>query len=139
MAAESRRVLFIAIGANLAIAAVKFTAAVFTGSAAMVAEGIHSLVDTGNGGLMLLGMRLSRRPPDEDHPFGHGKEVYVWTLVVAVLVFAVGGGMSALEGLMHLIHPAPLRHVGWNYAILAIGLGFDAASWIVALRAFRRE
>jgi cation diffusion facilitator family transporter len=126
-----------ALAGNLAIACVKFAAASVTGSSAMIAEGIHSLVDTGNGALLLVGLRRSRRKPDTAHPFGHGKELYFWTVVVAVLVFAVGGGMSVYEGILHLVRPRGVENVGWNYLVLGAALLLEGASWIVAVRQFQ--
>src|ERR1043166_6302711 len=101
----SKKSLFAAIAANVAIAVCKFVVAAISGSSAMLSEGIHSLVDTSDGLLLLRGIRLSRKPPDSTHPFGYGKEIYFWTLIVAVLIFAVGGGMSMYEGIIHLLHP----------------------------------
>lgn len=134
----SRIAVLAAILANMAIAATKFAAAAVTGSSAMLSEGIHSLVDTGNGLLLLVGLRAGRRPADEGHPFGHGKELYFYTLIVAILIFAVGGGMSAYEGITHLVRPAPLENALWNYVVLGFALVFEGASWTVAWRQFRR-
>ena len=91
----------------------------------MISEGIHSLVDTGNGGLMLLGVRQSRKPADEQHPFGYGKELYFWTLIVAIVIFAVGGGVSAYEGLLHVLHPKPFENPLLNYVVLGLAFGFE--------------
>ena len=127
-----------ALVGNLAIASVKFVAAIVTGSSAMIAEGIHSLVDTGNGTLILVGLHRSRREADPVHPFGHGKELYFWTVVVAVVVFAVGGGMSAYEGIIHLVRPRRIENPHWNYLVLDIAGIIEATSWIVAARQFHR-
>jgi cation diffusion facilitator family transporter len=135
----SRKSVAFAIAANLCIAALKFVAAGVTGSSAMLSEGIHSLVDTGDGILLFVGMRRAQRPADADHPFGHGKEVYSWTLVVAILVFAGGGGMSLFEGITHLFSPRPIERPAWSYVVLAGSVMFEASSWTVAWRQFRRE
>jgi cation diffusion facilitator family transporter len=124
-----------AIGANFIIAVAKFIAAVFTGSSAMLSEGIHSVADTGNQLLLLLGVRRSRVPPDALHPFGHGKELYFWSLVVAIVLFGVGGGMSLYEGIIHLQHPEPIENPLWSYAVLFIGVVVEGAAWLIALRA----
>src|SRR6266478_7681458 len=138
MGNESRTAIFAAIAGNLAIAATKLVAAFFTGSSAMLSEGIHSLVDTGNGGLLLLGFRKSRKPPDANHPFGHGKELYFWSLVVAILIFALGGGMSVYEGATHLTHPHAYDPT-WNYIVLGFALVFEGFSFYFAYKAFRSE
>jgi cation diffusion facilitator family transporter len=135
--AESRKAIYAAIGANLAIAATKFMAAAFTGSSAMISEGIHSLVDTGNGGLLLLGIERSQRPADAAHPFGYGKELYFWTLIVAIMIFAVGGGISAYEGLLHILNPRPIENPLWNYVVLALAIVFESFSFYIAFKAFQ--
>jgi cation diffusion facilitator family transporter len=125
-----------AITANFIMAVAKFTAAAFTGSSAMLSEGIHSIVDTGNQGLLLLGSNLSQRPPDKSHPFGHGQEIYFWGLIVAIILFAIGGGLSIYEGISHLQHPEEISSPVWNYAVLGIGLIVEGVSWTIALREF---
>lgn len=136
MAEESKTAVFAAIVGNLAIAVMKFTAAAFTGSSAMLSEGIHSLVDTGNGGLLLFGIHKSKQPADAMHPFGHGKELYFWTLIVAVLIFGVGGGISVYEGVLHIIHPAPMGDPTWSYAVLGLAVLFEGIVFVIALRSF---
>ena len=139
MVSESKTAIFAAIAGNLAIAATKFIAAAFTGSSAMLSEGIHSVVDMGNGALLLLGVRKSKKPPDATHPFGHGKELYFWSLVVAILIFALGGGMSVYEGVTHLAHPHHSQDPTWNYVVLGFAIIFESASFYFALQAFRKE
>ena len=128
-----------AIAANVAIAITKFVVAGLTGSAAMLSEGIHSAVDTFNGVLLLVGLRLSKRPPSAEHPFGHGKELYFWSLIVAVLIFGLGGGMSVYEGILHVREPAKLGDPFWNYVTLAAAGVFEGISFVVALREFIAE
>jgi cation diffusion facilitator family transporter len=137
MAAESLKAIYAAIAANLAIAIMKFTAAGFTGSSAMLSEGIHSLVDTGNGGLLLLGIRMSKKPADATHPFGYGKELYFWTLIVAMLIFGVGGGVSIYEGILHLLHPSPLEDPTWSYVVLGLAFVFEAIVFSIAFKQFQ--
>ena len=136
---ESEFAIYAAVAGNVAIAITKFVAAAFTGSSAMLSEAIHSVVDTGNGLLMLLGVRKSRKPPDADHPFGHGHELYFWTLVVGVLVFAVGGGMSTYEGILHILHPKIPENPVWSYATLGMAVVFEGTSWLFGWKAFSSE
>jgi cation diffusion facilitator family transporter len=137
--AESKGAVFGAIAANVAIAAMKFAGAATTGSSAMLSEGIHSLVDSGDGVLLLIGMRLADRPADERHPFGYGKELYFWSLIVAVLIFGVGGGVSIYEGILRLLDPRPVEDAGWSYAILGAAAVFEGASLAFAVRQFRKS
>lgn len=138
MAVESKTAIFAAIAGNLAIAIMKFVAAAISGSSAMLSEGIHSLVDTGNGGLLLLGVSKSKQPADASHPFGYGKELYFWSLIVAVLIFGVGGGISVYEGIKHLLHPAPLEDPTWGYVVLGLAVVFESIVFIIAFRAFQK-
>jgi cation diffusion facilitator family transporter len=137
--ADSKLAVYGAIAANVAIAATKFVVAGVTGSSAMLSEGIHSAVDTGNGVLQLIGRRLSERKATPEHPFGHGKELFFWSLIVAVLVFGLGGGLSILEGIQHITNPTPMRDAKWNYFVLLAAAIFEGASFSVALRVFLRE
>jgi cation diffusion facilitator family transporter len=134
----SKRVVYAALGGNLAIAAMKFVAAGFTGSSAMWSEGVHSLVDSGNQALLLYGLKRAARPPDARFPFGYGKEVYFWSFVVALLVFSTGAGVSLYEGIRHLQHPAQILNPAINYGVLAIAMLLEGAPWLAAYRQFSR-
>ncbi|MFD2721041.1 cation diffusion facilitator family transporter [Hymenobacter monticola] len=136
---SSKFAIYGAIGANVAIAASKFVAAYFTGSSAMLSEGIHSLVDSGNGILILYGVKQAEKPADKRHPFGRSKELYFWALIVAILVFSVGGGMSFYEGIEHLKHPAPITDPTWNYWVLGLSLLFEGISCFLAFKAFNAD
>jgi cation diffusion facilitator family transporter len=135
---ESSKTVWFAIAANLIIALAKLGAAWLSGSSAMFSEGVHSVVDTGNEVLLLIGLRRSALPPDEEHPFGHGKELYFWSLLVAVLLFGIGGGVSIYEGIHRLHDPRPEGDVLWNYVVLAIAVVAEGSSWFVAARALSR-
>ena len=135
-ASSSKTAIFAAIAGNFGVAVIKFIAAAFSGSSAMLSEGVHSLVDTGNGLLLLLGIRLSKRPADENHPFGHGLELYFWTLIVAILIFAAGGGISIYEGILHILHPEPIEDPFWSYVVLGTAVLLEGVAWYFALRGF---
>lgn len=124
--------------AKLLVSIIKFTAAAFTGSAAMFSEGIHSLVDTGNQGLLLYGLHRAKKPADERFPFGHGKEVYFWSFVVAILIFAVGAGVSIYEGIHHILHPEPIKHIMINYIVLGLAIVFEMTVFMIALKEFNK-
>jgi len=134
---SSKLVVYAALAGNLAIATTKFVAAAITGSSAMLSEAVHSLVDSINEVLLLYGIARSAKPPDEDHPFGYGRELYFWAFIVALLVLALGAGISVYEGIVHLQHPEPIRQPLVNYIVLVAALLFEGTSWLIALRAFR--
>ena len=136
---QSRGVVYAAIIANLSIAATKFFAAAMTGSSAMLSEAIHSVVDTGNQLLLLLGLKRSERPADDQFPFGYGKELYFWSLIVAILLFGAGGGMAVYEGVTHLLHPAPLADAFWAYVVLGASAVFEGISFTIAIRELRKR
>jgi cation diffusion facilitator family transporter len=133
----SRKVVFAALAGNLAIALIKFAAATLTGSSAMLSEGVHSLVDTINELLLLYGMKRAGKHPDASHPFGYGRELYFWSFIVALLVFALGACVSLYEGIAHLLDPQPMQFPLVNYIVLGVSFVCEAASWSVALKVFR--
>ncbi|WP_111494616.1 MULTISPECIES: cation diffusion facilitator family transporter [Marinobacter] len=139
MAGSSKKVIFAALAGNFLIACTKFVAAVVTGSSAMFSEGVHSLVDTGNQVLLLYGLKRSARPADKRFPFGHGKEVYFWSFVVAILIFAVGSGVSIYEGVHHILNPSPIENPMINYIVLGLGILFEGAAWYFAFTEFSRS
>jgi len=136
--ASSKKVIFAALAGNLLIAVTKFVAAAMTGSSAMLSEGIHSVVDTGNQVLLLYGLKRAQQPADDQFPFGHGKEVYFWSFVVALLIFAVGAGVSAYEGVLHILDPRPIENPIVNYVVLGLAMLFEGGSWFVAAREFSK-
>ena len=135
--AHNNRTLWIALAANLGIALSKFAAAAFTGSSAMLTEGVHSLVDSANQLLLLWGRRASRRPADRTHPFGYGRELYFWSFVVAVMVFALGAGVSVYEGILHISHPEPAVSPIVAYVVLLIAFLLEGGSTFSAFKEFR--
>lgn len=136
-ATSSHKVVYVALGGNLMIAIAKFVAAGISGSSAMLSEGVHSLVDTVNELLLLYGLRRAGKPPDHTHPFGYGRELYFWSFIVALLVLAMGAGVSFYEGVMHVRQPEPVQRPLINYLVLAVSFLFEGTSWYVALREFR--
>src|SRR6202142_3467890 len=136
---SSRKVIYAAIVGNLLVAATKFFAAAWTGSSAMLSEAVHSVVDTGNSLLLLYGLHRAKQRPDHDHPLGYGREIYFWCFVVAVMVFALGAGVSLYEGITHILNPEPIQNVAVNYAVLGLWVLFDGTTWWIALRNFKGQ
>src|SRR6266550_2895813 len=134
---SAKKVVYSGLIANIAIAISKYFAAALTGSSAMLAEAFHSTADAGNELLLLVGIKRSLRPPDALHPYGHGKALYFYSLLVAVYIFGIGGGLSIHDGITHLRNPQLSAHPGWNYAVLALASVFESYSWIVSYRELR--
>jgi len=134
----SKTVIYAALAGNSLIAVGKFGAAFYTGSSAMLSEAVHSLVDTGNQGLLLYGIRRARRPADERHPFGYGAEIYFWSFVVAILIFGLGAGISFYEGIQKLREPHPITNPIVNYVVLGLAAVFEAIAWTIAYREFAK-
>jgi cation diffusion facilitator family transporter len=135
----SKWVVIAALIGNGLIAVTKIIASAITGSSAMLSEAVHSIVDTGNQGLLLWGMNRSSKPADERHPFGYGMELYFWTFVVAILIFAIGAGVSLYEGISKLHNPHTIKHIHINYIVLGVAMIFEGMAWTVAFREFRRR
>ena len=134
----STRTLVVALLANLGIAVSKFAAAAVTGSSAMLTEGVHSVVDSTNQLLLMWGRHAAKRPPDKFHPFGYGREVYFWSFIVAVLVFALGAGVSVYEGVIHIAHPEPAVSPVIGYAVRLVAFLLEGWSTVEAYRDFAR-
>jgi len=135
-ASSSKKVIYAAFAGNFLIALTKFVAAFFTGSSSMISEGIHSVVDTTNQLLLLYGLKKAQKPADNNFPFGYGMELYFWSFVVAMLIFAIGSGVSIYEGIRHILHPKEMANISLNYFILGLAMLFEGFSWMVALKEF---
>ncbi len=138
MASSRKLVIYAALAGNALIAIMKFIAAFMTGSSAMFSEGIHSVVDTGNQMLLLYGLKQAKKPADDRFPFGHGKEIYFWSFVVAIMIFAVGAGISIYEGIHRLLNPAPLENIMVIYIVLSLAMIFEGAAWFFAFKEFKQ-
>lgn len=137
--AGSRLVLYAALAGNLLVAITKFVAAGVTGSSAMLSEAVHSTADTSNEILLIHGGRRAKRPPDDTHPLGYGREVYFWSFMVSVLLFALGAGVSFWEGVRHVMDPEPVENAIVSYVVLLLAAAFEGASWWFAFREFHRR
>jgi len=136
--AKNRASIYSALIANLLIAVTKFIAGAYTNSSSMIAEGIHSVVDTANEILLLYGLKKSKKPPDKLRPFGYGKELYFWSFIVSILIFGLGGGVSILQGIIHIQSPEPLGNPTWNYVVLGFSIIFEGTSLMIASKEFNK-
>jgi cation diffusion facilitator family transporter len=133
---SSKKVIYAALLGNLLVALTKFGAAWWTGSSAMLSEAIHSVVDTANQVLLLYGMQRAAKPPDQRHPLGHGRELYFWSFIVALLMFTLGAGVTFYEGVSHILDPSEIVDPKVNYIVLACSALFEGATWVIALHEF---
>lgn len=138
MASGSKKVIYAALIANAIIAVVKFIAAAITGSSAMFSEGIHTTVDTGNQLMLLLGLKKAKKPADKLHPFGYGKEIYFWSFVVAIMIFAIGAGISIYEGIHSVMDPHPIENAIVSYGVLGGAMVITGIAWYFAWKEFKR-
>ena len=136
--ASSKKVIYAALIGNSLIALTKFIAFFITKSSAMLSEGVHSVVDSGNQVLLLYGLHRAKRPADEQFPFGHGKEVYFWGFVVAITIFTIGAGVSIYKGVHHILHPVPIVNPTINYIVLGCALAFEGVAWYFAFTEFTK-
>lgn len=136
---QSKKVIYAALIGNSLIAVCKFIAGGITGSSAMLSEAIHSVVDSGNQLLLLFGIRQSNKAPDDKHPFGYGMELYFWTFVVAILIFAIGAGLSLYKGFIHIQHPEPINSPYINYIVLLLSMVFEGVALRIAYREFNKS
>jgi len=134
----SRKVIYAALAGNLLIALTKFVAAWWTGSSAMLSEGVHSVVDTSNQLLLLYGINRAGKPPDDEHPLGYGRELYFWSFIVALLIFSLGAGVSFFEGISHILAPTPISDPHVNYIVLAVSFVFEGVTFLIALKEFNK-
>ena len=138
MASSRKLVIYAALAGNALIAIMKFIAAFITGSSVMFSEGIHSVVDTGNQMLLLYGLKQAKKPADDRFPFGHGKEIYFWSFIVAIMIFAVGAGVSIYEGIHRILNPTPLENIMVIYIVLSLAMIFEGAAWFFAFKEFKQ-
>jgi cation diffusion facilitator family transporter len=132
----TQQVVYAALAGNLLVAATKAAAAAWTGSSAMLSEAIHSVVDSGNEVLLLYGQHRAAQRPDPEHPLGHGRELYFWSFIVALLIFAIGSGASIYQGVAHLRNPQPMENPWVNYIVLALATVFEGGSWMFAVQRY---
>src|SRR6476659_7436616 len=128
------RLIYAAMAGNCLVAITKFVAGAWTGGSAMIAEAVHSLVDTGNQILLLYGLRRAQERPSPERPLGHGREIYFWSFIVALLIFSLGAGVAVLEGVLHIVRPRPIEYAYINYVVLGLAFMFEGATWWIALR-----
>ena len=138
MSGSSKKIIVAALVGNSLITVTKVAASFITGSSAMLSEGIHSLVDTGNQILLLYGLRRASKPADEEFPFGHGKEIYFWSFIVAIMIFGVGAGVSIYEGIAHVLRPSSIESPTVNYIVLSLAMIFEGGAWYFALTEFTK-